>query len=673
MARFASLRLETRWVCFVGALLVYAATRLVALEAFPIFFFCDEAIHSITAHDLIANQFRSPEGELLPTFFRNFVKYNLSLSVYLQGLTNWLCGETIWTVRATTGLFSLTGAAALAWLLKTVFRLREWWLGAMLLAVTPVWLVHSRTGFETGLMVTCYTWFLLFYCLYRERDPRWIFPAMLAGAGAFYAYANGQGVMVFSAALLLGSDARYHWRRRGWAAGGLAFAFVLFLPYLRFRHNHPEFLGEHLRDLGSFAIADLPLWRKVLIFLGNYLHGLDPRYWFLPGQEELVRHTAPGYPHLFTWLLPFYLLGLGICLRRWRESRCRTLLVALLAAPSSAALAGVSAYRALEFVVPANALIAIGLSWTLRRVQTPPLILVARWSAFAGLSLCGGTLLLNCLALGPTYSHDYGLYGMQWGSTELFRDTVPRLLRKYPKARVYTTTDWANGVNVFPPFFQLPEARVEFENIGVICAGAWDGKPDDLLAIPPMDLAPLADCHLFEPFQAVARIKLPDGAVGFLIGHLQWAPDAQAQIAALKEKQSALSPTECSIGGQPVTVLHPPFEIGSVEELFDGKPHTTPRCFRAIPMVIELRFPKPRALAAVNIFHRERTEFYQHVRAYAGDKEVVAQDDHGFREQLDPVTRIPLGGQAVDRVRIEVQEGPEEWVHLREITLEDAP
>lgn len=117
---------------------------------------------------------------------------------------------------------------------------------------------------------------------------------MGAGAGTFYAYANGEGVMVVSAGLLLMSDARYHWRCRGWAAGGLALAGVLFLPYLRFWHNHPDFLTEHLRDLGSFALADVSPARKALLFLGNYAHGFDPRYWFWRDQEEWLRHTAPG-------------------------------------------------------------------------------------------------------------------------------------------------------------------------------------------------------------------------------------------------------------------------------------------------------------------------------------------------------------------------------------------
>lgn len=169
---------------------------------------------------------------------------------------------------------------------------------------------------------------------------------------------------------------------------------------------------------------------------------------------------------------PFFLLGAGHCAWRWRESRGRTLWIALLAAPASAALAGISAYRALAIVVPANAFIAIGICWALDFVREPRLVRAARGLVFAGLALSGFTLLMDCLTDGPVYSREYGLYGMQWGAAPRLRDTYPRLLRAHPRARVFTTTDWANGVNVFGPFFHLPEERVAFVNLDVIRAGA---------------------------------------------------------------------------------------------------------------------------------------------------------------------------------------------------------
>jgi hypothetical protein len=661
-----------QWVCFFGALLVYALTRFTALERFPIYFFCDEAIHSVCAQELAAHHF-SIKGEFLPTYFRNFFKYNLSLSVYVQGLSGWLFGQSIWTVRATSAAFSLTSAAALALLLRRVFGLREWWLGAMLLAATPVWLLHSRTGFETVLMVSCYSWFLCFYLLYRYRDPRWIFPAMLAGAGVFYAYSNGQGVMAFSAVLLMVSDARYHWRQRTWAGAGLGFALMLFVPYLRFRHNHPGFLNEHFRDLDSFVAQDMSWHEKALAYAVNYLHGLSPRYWFFPGQEKLVRHETPGYGHFFTWLLPFYLLGVGVCLRRWRESRCRALLIAMLAAPFSAALAGINACRTLEFVVPANAAIALGLSLVLDQVRSRNFVLAARGATFAGLALTSFTLLGDNLTRGPSFGGDYGIFGMQWGARELMRDLLPGCLKAYPNAHVYISPSWSNGINAFVPFFRLPEERISFPNFDELSSEVWKAKEDDLMILPAAELARVRKCVIFGGFDVLGKVSRPDGHPGFYVGKLRRAPDWEERLAGLRRKESEPIASELQINGQPVTAVHPPLEVGIIEELFDGIPRTVARCARGIPMVIELRFPQPRTLEAIAVHHRDNVYFRQNVTAFVGDEAVCTQANKGTPEIYDPVIRVPLGGRALDRVRIEVEQDPECWVHLRDIELFDAP
>ncbi len=59
---------------FALALLIYAATRLIRLPDFPIYFFSDEAIQSVLASDLIGDKFRdSSNGMLLPPYFKNYV------------------------------------------------------------------------------------------------------------------------------------------------------------------------------------------------------------------------------------------------------------------------------------------------------------------------------------------------------------------------------------------------------------------------------------------------------------------------------------------------------------------------------------------------------------------------------------------------------------------------
>ena len=66
----ASARNDRRaWRIFAAGMALYLATRLIALPNFPIYFFSDEAIQTLSAADLIQNGFRGPAGNLLPLFF----------------------------------------------------------------------------------------------------------------------------------------------------------------------------------------------------------------------------------------------------------------------------------------------------------------------------------------------------------------------------------------------------------------------------------------------------------------------------------------------------------------------------------------------------------------------------------------------------------------------------
>ncbi len=277
---------------FTLALLIYAATRLIGLTHYPIYFFSDEAIQAVAASDLIRDHFRNSDGLLWPPYFKNYAVWNLSLSVYLQLLPVRLLGMSVYVTRWVSVLVGMLGVAAVAGTLRNVFRARGWYLSVLVLAATPAWFLHSRTAFETAEMTAFYALFLYCYLLYRSRAPRYIFPALLFAAAAFYSYSNGQaiiGVLVLALAVV---DAPYHWRAlkgsRGEGGEGegekgrkgageitpspllpfspsplllfLLLAALLAWPYVRFRLNYPTDLAYHLRSLDSYWFNDTT-WR----------------------------------------------------------------------------------------------------------------------------------------------------------------------------------------------------------------------------------------------------------------------------------------------------------------------------------------------------------------------------------------------------------------------------
>jgi len=63
-------RLPLDTVLGLLALLTFAATRLIGLAQYPIYFFTDEAANTVLAAEFLDNGFRDQFGQLFPRTFR---------------------------------------------------------------------------------------------------------------------------------------------------------------------------------------------------------------------------------------------------------------------------------------------------------------------------------------------------------------------------------------------------------------------------------------------------------------------------------------------------------------------------------------------------------------------------------------------------------------------------
>lgn len=590
----------------LASLALYLYTRLANLTAFPIYFFCDEAIHGVLARDLVANGFRDSKGVWLPPYFQNAGMWNLSLSVYLHAFSILLFGfdSSIWHTRATSVFASLLAPLGIAALLRFGYHNRRWWLGILVLCAMPAWFIHSRTAFETVLMVACYAGFLASYMAYRYYDDRWIVAAILFGAATFYSYANGQGVMLVSGTLLFLSDIRYHLSRppqRLWLALGV-FALAL-APLIRFRWLQPNATVEHLRTLHSYWLKPLPLTEKIEQFITIYAQGLDPRYWFWPNTIDLDRHRFPDSGHLPLFLLPFVLIGLAICVWRWRESIYRLPIIALLAAPFSSALVGIAITRTLAMVIPATLLAVIGASFLIE-------LLTLRWQRLVtllfGLTVAFSSLVMLRTAVlgGPLWFRDYGLYGMQYGAHQLFAETIPALLARDTQTILRVSTAWANNPNSFVDFFLTPAQRRRIELItidGYLYQRRDLDQQRDLfiMTATEYDRAQQSGKFIITPPERI--IPYPDGRPGFYVVRLEYVANIDEILATERAERAALVEEPLAVGGQELIVAHSRFDIGGITDLFDGDPNTLARGLEANPLVIELRFPNPQPISGIEL------------------------------------------------------------------------
>lgn len=368
LSRLADVKMESlaKWL-FAGAIVLYLATRLIGLSAYPLYFFTDEAFQTQAMDELIRMNYRDVDGAFLPAYFGN----GMGFTVYLQWLPLLLFGKSAVLTRAVSTIVTVIAALAVGVILRDVARAKYWWAGVIFLSFTPSWFLHSRTAFETGVFVAFYAAAFCCYLLYRYRSPHYLYWTALFGALAFYSYNPAQLMVPVTAALLLVSDWRYHWEQRNtvWK-GGLLLAFLA-IPYIRYRIGHPNSPGDLLHLLGSYLVSDMPLIDKVKLYISEYFFGLSAYYWFIPNDRDQIRHIMKDYGHIMLATLPFFIVGLAQILRNLRDSANRALLLIMLVSPIGGAMVQIGITRSLVFVVPAAILTTLGLELVLRWIENP--------------------------------------------------------------------------------------------------------------------------------------------------------------------------------------------------------------------------------------------------------------------------------------------------------------
>lgn len=711
------------WALFALAMAVYLATRLYALDRFPIFFHADEAFGPLTAADLLRNGLTDAYQRFLPVYFEPAPNRWMPIgTVYAHLLPVALWGTRVVVTRATTAVVTALGAAAVALTLRDAFRSRLWWAGALVIGAMPAWFIHSRTGFEAAMMTALFAVFLWCYARYR-RDGGAAFAcaAVLAGAATFYAYSNGQSVMAVLGLALVVVDARHHWRRRRALAPALALALVLAVPFVRFRVAHPGAEVQHLKAIGAYIVDDaLTPGQKAIGFARRYAFALHPRFWFvshdvdnvlaplearwpalkpyvsLGNPLDIQRHRYRGRGHIALWMLPLFLVGLAAAVRGWRSPPHRLVLLAILAAPVGAATAQIGITRVMAFLVPAAILVTLGLEaaigWIGRRLAALPALArrpgvdvggastAVAALCFVGLAGANVELLATALRTGPRWYDDYGLYGMQWGASQLFDDVIPSLLRSDPRVKVMVTSDWANAADRFAYFFLTfdDSRRVRSRSVSELMLREVDLTDDLIWIVTDHELEGVRQSGKFDPPTIVRTLAWPDGRPGFHAVRLRYRAGIDAVFAAEKAERRQLVDAAVRVGGQAVAVRHSVADMGAPAEMFDGDDGTLLRGMEANPFVVELAFTTPRPLAGLE-GHFAHMPFTWTVELFAAD----APDDAAPVAYTQTVAKPPdgdvrgdiafdRGPAVVGRMRITIHQddlADEAHVHVRELVL----
>ncbi|MDZ4158920.1 MAG: glycosyltransferase family 39 protein [Anaerolineaceae bacterium] len=660
---------------FLLALLVYLFTRLIGLQEFPIYFFTDEAAQTLLAADLVRDGFHGYDGQFLPTYFLNVYQYNLSASVYIQVLPYLLFGASVWVTRATSALLSLVAAVSVGLTVRKIFRSKHAWVAVMLLSITPAWILHSRTAFETSLATSFYAGFLYLYLCYRQGSHRSLYPAIVLSALTFYTYSPIRLVVLLTAALLFFTDLRYHWQVRRHVLWGLGLALLLAAPEVRFQLTHPGENLQHLQVLNSYWVKPLPLDVKLMTYFKQYLTGLDPAYWYLPGSGDLARHLMKGYGHVLLATLPAALAGIWSCLRRWRSPEHRALLISLLTAPSGAALVGIGITRALVMVVPLAILSGLGIATAVEWLQS-------RWKAarrvlllllFSLLALFNLRMLQDALINGRFWFTDYGLGGMQYGAVQVFNE-IEDYLERSPSTRIILSPSWANGTDMLARFFfndPLP-----FEVGSIVGSMEREQALDDqtLFIMIPDEYQKVLESEKFTRVQVEKTLPFPDGRPGFYFVRLRYVDGVESIFEAEREQRRKLLEHKLVVGGIPALVKYSYLDMGSIDLVFDGDSNTLVRTLEANPLQVQVEWSKSRQVERVSV-RIGGTATKVQVRLQNADGKELIHASQTVGDEPNPRTLTFALGNAYEANRLLISvtsiNSPEPaHVHLWEVTVE---
>jgi hypothetical protein len=647
-------------------------TRFVALDKFPIYFFSDEAIQTMSAVDLIDRGFRDTAGNLFPAYFENGQQFNLSLSVWLQVLIAWL-PRSVWLTRGLPALISLAFPLSAGLWAKDFFRSKTWWLAPYVVIALPAWFLHSRTAFETSLGVSFYSLFLFFYLKYRLRSPKFLPLVLLFGACAFYSYAPLQLVVTMTGLILLIWDWRYHFSsKKAFLAGFLTLA-LLALPYFRFRLVYPQALAGHLHLLRSYWLSRIPLHQKLLIFVQKWINGFNPAYWFFPNQIDLARHQMKGIGHLPWFFLPACLVGFGKTVATIKEAPYRLTFIALFAGPLGAALVDISITRVLVMNLPFALLILTGFDWALKRMQKHPrLKTAAAFGIMLALTIFSVAMCLDAVREGPTWYPDYGLYGMQWGGRQI-SEKIETYLQENPDARLTLSPSWANNTDVIMRYFlddPLPitigtpmEYNLYYQEI----------QPNQVFVICAEEYEWLRENPKFEEIKVLDRLKLPDGKAGFYFVKFVYSPEAKEIFAREMEERSKPEEVAFDLFGQRVQIEHSRLDLGTIANAFDGNPATPLRTLEANPLEIRVYFSEPIELQRVSaLVGAPATRLSVQVTTPDGETHIFSQE----AGRADVVRQIGTDfGKVLAAASLKIQveslgEAEPTHVHLWELLLE---
>jgi hypothetical protein len=659
---------------FTCCLAIYISTRLVGLRQYPIYFFTDEAVQTINAEDLVNKHFVGNDDVFLPTLFYNGYQYNLGTSVYLQVIPYMLFGRVIEVNRGVSALATSLSAVFLYLLARKIYKIKYPWLVILLLSITPVWFMHSRTAFETSLAFMFYSGFMYYYFSYRKGERKHIYMAVVMAALTFYSYSPAQFVILISGGVFFLIDWRYHFEKPKQIGLAFALALILSIPMIRFQIQHPGANLEHMAVLRSYWLDNISIFEKLKLFFREYFSSLSPYFWFFYNTATLIRHRMGHYALIPVTYLPFIVIALILVIKNWKEAAYRDLLLVLLIAPIGGSTVGRGVTRILITVIPFVMMTMIGINWLQGQIEKRKQLINKIITIGLGVILCGFNfyLLLDALNNGATWDSDYGMSGLQYGGVQLAEKLPEYLNDKEDPQKLLVSPTWANGTDIIMRFFFGTPLPFDMGNIDAYLTN-YVPIPDDLLFVMTMpEYNDMIKSGKFDQIQIIDEIPYPNGEPGFLFVKLQYAENIEEIFANEAAARRILQEGEVDVSGVPAEVSYSYLDMGQLSDIFDNDTDTIARTFEANPMEVNVHYLVPVNLQQCTA-RIGGTPSHVELALYDEDQQLISEYALDAEKtmtprvvdfQIDPVNNVSYANLSVENAG----EGEPSHVHLWEFT-----
>lgn len=375
-------------VSLVAILLVAFFLRVHLLPEVPPGLTHDEANHGREAMGIL-------EGNLALFFPLNYGSE--PLYSYTAAAVMGLVGRGLLALRLVTVYAGVLAISATYLFGRLALGRSAGWLGAALMAVSFWPLASSREALRAGLMPLFTAGALIFFWLLIERArswhqqsaqarlPRWllVMGLTLCLTAALYDYLAARVLwLVFPLFLLYLLVARRSLLQQVWpaAVASLGLSAALVAPMFAYLQQHPEAQTR----LQMFGVAGDLLQGNVVPLLQNAGGALLAFGW--PGAgDQFLAYNLPGRPVLTPLSAIFFVLGVAICLWRWRRPAYALLLIWFAVGVTPSLLTGATANTTRNVgAMPATFLLPtvgfVTLARTIRdRVRSPAGQRALRW------------------------------------------------------------------------------------------------------------------------------------------------------------------------------------------------------------------------------------------------------------------------------------------------------